>query len=96
MSAICSMLLVSLLAAGIAALPQDVRASTITSTKTVTTTATSTSFIPTTTVCVSLVNATAACRRRRNHWIDVPIVLALDDDSDDFLETYFNPSAVLR
>jgi hypothetical protein len=48
--------------------------------------------VPTTTVCVSFVNATSSCRRRRNFWIDVPVILSLDDDISDILE----PSAVVR
>jgi hypothetical protein len=32
------------------------------------------------------------CRRRRNYWIDVPAYIALNDDVDNQLVQYFNPT----
>ena len=52
-------------------------------------------LITSTTVCVQYVNATTSCRRNgRNFWIDVPILLALDDDMDT--DQLLSPSAVYR
>ena len=52
-------------------------------------------LITSTTVCVQYVNATTYCRRNgRNFWIDVPILLALDDDMDT--DQLLSPSAVYR
>ena len=82
-----SVLLLSLLVVAVYANRQVRQLPTVTLTKTITTSTTTT-----TTVCVSFVNATSSCRRRRNFWIDVPVILSLDDDISDILE----PSAVVR
>ena len=87
-----SVLVLSLLVVAVYANRQVRQLPTVTLTKTITTSTTTTATVPTTTVCVSYVNATSSCRRRRNFWIDVPVILSLDDDITDILE----PSAVVR
>ena len=72
------------------------RTSTITKTKFVKSVTTTTVTEPSKAVCATFVNASTACRRRRQVWIDVPIILALDGDMGDQMEMLLNPSKVLK
>jgi len=89
--------LLALLVAGIDARERKPRqVSTVTRTTTTTSTQLSTITSTTRTVCVKLVNATSACRRKRQFWIDTPVVLALDEEMDSFAQQFLNPSPVMR
>ena len=70
--------------------------STVTKTSTKTTTSFTTITLTTRTICGNYINATTACRRKRQFWIDRPIVLALDEELDPFVDQILNPSLVLR
>jgi len=88
--------LLALLAVSIEANQRQARqVSTVTRTSITTTTSFSTVTSTTRTVCVNYVNATSACRRKRQFWIDTPIVLALDEELDPFAQQFLNPSPVL-
>ena len=90
-------ILLALLAVSIEANQRQARqVSTVTRTSTTVTTKFNTVTSTTRTVCVNYVNATSACRRKRQFWIDTPIVLALDEELDPFAQQFLNPSPVLR
>jgi hypothetical protein len=65
-------------------------------------TLTTTTTKATNTVCASVSSddppvPVTACRRRRQHWIDVPLYIALDEDVDDQLSQFFiHPTAPLQ
>ncbi|KAI9563399.1 hypothetical protein GHT06_010862 [Daphnia sinensis] len=69
---------------------------TVTRTTTSTTTKTETEYISTYALCASITTEVSAvvtnCRRRRNYWIDVPVYIALDEDADEQLNQFFQPS----
>lgn len=88
--------MLALLAVSIEANQRQARqVSTVTRTSTTVTTKFSTVTSTTRTVCVNYVNATSACRRKRQFWIDTPIVLALDEELDPFAQQFLQPSPVL-
>jgi hypothetical protein len=95
-SRLVGFILLALLAVSIEAKKGHKYKSTVTRTTTTTTTTFSTVKSTTRTVCVNYVNATSACRRKRQFWIDTPVVLALDEEMDSFAQQFLNPSPVMR
>ena len=89
--------MLALLAVSIEANQRQARqVSTVTRTSTTKITKFTTVKATTRTVCVKLVNATSACRRKRQFWIDTPVVLGLDDELDAFAQQFLKPSPVVR
>ena len=54
-----------------------------------------TTTVSTATACAKLVNVTGACRRRKGHLIDEPIVLTFDEDMEE-IDDLFKPTNPLR
>ena len=73
----------------------DAQSSTVTLISTQTVTETTVTVFNTRTICVVYMNASVLCRRRRQFWVDHPIILSFDDDDDD-LDQLLQPQAVLR
>ncbi|XP_046448273.1 uncharacterized protein LOC124197064 [Daphnia pulex] len=71
-------------------------------TMTLVSTLTTTTTKATNSVCASVSSTDSsvpvtACRRRRQHWIDIPLYIALDEDVDDQLSQFFiHPTAPLQ
>ena len=96
-SQLAEFILLALLVVSIDANQRQARqVSTVTKTSTKTTTSFTTITLTTRTICGNYLNATTACRRKRQFWIDRPIVLALDEELDPFVDQILNPSLVLR
>jgi hypothetical protein len=96
-SRLVELILLALLVVSIDANQRQARqVSTVTRKSTKTTTSFTTITLTTRTICGNYINATTACRRKRQFWIDRPLVLALDEELDPLIEQIFNPSPVLR
>lgn len=48
------------------------------------------------TVTTDVSNSVTNCRRRRHYWIDVPAYIAMDNDVDNRLVQFFNPTSTYQ
>ena len=55
-----------------------------------------TSTLLTSKVCASIAANLSPCRRKRQFWLDVPIIISRDEIIDAYIRQQFQPSQVLR
>lgn len=77
------------------------RATTVTVVSTSTITGTTTSTLLTAKVCgvldpAAVATPLTACRRKRQYWLDVPIVVSEDESINAYIRQQFEPSPVLE